>query len=80
MNIEHHDLRKVWLVEHPISQYNENVKLLARQHNLKIFDPKYIDVGPEFLAENPPELTKRESPQKSDSTKAKPKLVARNPK
>ncbi len=37
------DTRKVWLVELPAYQYKENVKDLARTHNLRIIDAKFAN-------------------------------------
>jgi hypothetical protein len=79
-NIGYHDLRKVWLVEHPISQYNEDVKFLAIRHNLKIYDPAVTDAELSLIEENPPELTKRTDPVKPMDAKPKPKLVRKEPK
>jgi len=35
------DNRKIWLVVFPTYQYKEDVKVLARQKNLKIVDKKH---------------------------------------
>lgn len=52
------DDKKIWLVEHPITQYNEDVKKLAMRHYLKVRDAKFRDeINPDFVEENPPELT-----------------------
>lgn len=62
------DTRKVWLVAHPTHQYNEDVKQLARQNNLKIYDTKVAgDFDSSRVEQNPPKLTKP-----GDKPKAKP--------
>lgn len=35
--------KKVWFVAHPTHQYAENVRELARQHNLRIVDARFDD-------------------------------------
>lgn len=50
----------VWLVEHPTHQWAEDVKALARKHQLQIVDP--AAAGPDELAAvaaDVPELTRR---------------------
>lgn len=50
--------KKVWLVDHPISQFKEDVKTLALQNNLKIIDSKFAkDVDPKMIAGDVPKLT-----------------------
>lgn len=34
---------KIWFIEFPTFQYNEDVKALAKQNGLKIIDAKYDD-------------------------------------
>ena len=54
------DLRKIWLVEFPTYQYNENIKALAAKHGLKIIDAKHKHlIGEDFVESNPPKLTKK---------------------
>ena len=49
---------KVWLVKHPISRYNEDVKSLARRAGLRIVDAKFKKlVADEFIENEPPKLT-----------------------
>ena len=51
--------RKAWLVEFPAYQYNEDVKALARQRNLIVYDAKFADQIPdEWVEKKPPKLTK----------------------
>ena len=50
------DTRKIWLVEHPLHQYTEDVKELARRNSLKIIDAKF-EVRSELLIEKAPKLT-----------------------
>ena len=51
--------RKAWLVEFPAYQYNEDVKALARQRNLIVYDAKFADQIPdEWVEKDPPKLTK----------------------
>ena len=52
------DTRKVWLIAHPVHQYNEDVKDLARRENLKIIDLKFKpSIDPKLLVEKAPKLT-----------------------
>lgn len=52
------DSRKLWLVKHPLSQYNEDVKALARKNDLKIVDAKFKgSIDQKFVADKPPALT-----------------------
>ena len=54
------DTRKLWLVEHPLHQYNEDVKDLARRNHLKIYDTKTgVDFDPSKIANDAPKLTKK---------------------
>ena len=46
----------IWYVEHPISQYNEDVKKLAKDRGLKIIDKVYQNDNKQ--CDNPPILTK----------------------
>lgn len=46
---------KIWYVEFPTYQYNEDVKELARKNNLKIVDA--IFQGTDKQCDNPPKLT-----------------------
>lgn len=51
-------MRKVWLVKHPIGQYSEDVKSLARKNDLIVYDTKFAEsFNPESIESNPPELT-----------------------
>lgn len=71
------DNRKIWLVEHPTHQYNEDVKMLARQNHLKIYDSR-IDVNfdPSRVEQNPPKLTKvGEQAKKKPGPKKKVEVV-----
>ena len=53
------ETRKAWLVEFPTYQYKEDVKLLARQKNLIVYDAQYADQIPaEWVEKDPPRLTK----------------------
>jgi hypothetical protein len=53
------DTRKIWLVAHPLHQYKEDVKSLARKNDLRIIDAEYkADIDPELVEEKPPKLTK----------------------
>lgn len=48
----------IWLVPHPVGQFQEDVKALARQNGLRIIDVKFkSDIDPEELARDPPKLT-----------------------
>lgn len=46
---------KIWYVEFPTYQYNEDVKELARKNNLKIVDAVFQ--GNNKQCDNPPKLT-----------------------
>ncbi|WP_223506836.1 hypothetical protein [Pseudomonas sp. GL-RE-29] len=53
------DTRKIWLVAHPLHQYKEDAKDLARRNNLRIIDVEHeADIDPEQIAEKTPKLTK----------------------
>lgn len=64
-------MRKVWLVKHPISQYNEDVKSLARKNDLIIYDVKFKDaIDPAQVADETPALTvKGEKPKAAKKAK-----------
>jgi hypothetical protein len=49
---------KVWYVEHPLSQYEEDVKALARKKGLKIVDARFK--GHNRQVSKAPALTKKE--------------------
>ena len=34
-------MKKIWLLPHPTTIFKEDVKALARQHNLKIIDVRF---------------------------------------
>lgn len=53
--------KKVWFVAHPLSQYNEDAKSLARKADLKIVDDKFEPKkpNPDIVEINPPKLTKK---------------------
>ena len=71
------DTRKIWMVPHPTSQYNEDVKMLARQNNLKIYatNIKGFEPNPDLVEKNPPKLTKI-----GDKKKPGPKKKVETPK
>tara|TARA_R110000851_G_C12732254_1_gene529865 strand:- start:48 stop:224 length:177 start_codon:yes stop_codon:yes gene_type:complete len=51
---------KVWLLDFPAYQYNEDVKALARKESLVIIDSKFKDdIDPKKVEANPPKLTKK---------------------
>ena len=51
--------RKAWLVEFPTYQYNEDVKALARQNHLIVYDARFADQIPdEWVEKKSPKLTK----------------------
>lgn len=59
------DTRKIWLVKHPVSLYEEDVKAVARRENLRIVDSRFrSNVGMEFLANPQPKLTPKPIEQK----------------
>jgi hypothetical protein len=52
--------RKIWLVEHPTHQFEEDVKKLARLNDLVIYDAKVGGMlDPNMVEQNPPKLTKK---------------------
>lgn len=56
------DSRKIWLVDFPTYQYNEDVKSLAVKAGLKIIDSRHKKlIGKDFLEENPPKLTTKKT-------------------
>jgi len=64
------DNRKIWLLKPPFDQYNQDVKALARQNNLVIYDEKFRGVlNKERFEKKPPRLTKK------GDKKAAPKKV-----
>ena len=63
------DNRKVWLIDFPTYQYNEDVKSLAGKDGLKIIDSKFgSSVDKDMVEKKPPKLTKK-------GAKAKPKKL-----
>lgn len=62
----------IWLVEHPISQYEQDVKALAKEQGLKIVDAKFAgSIGEERVAKKTPSLTKKgEKPKRKRTKKA----------
>lgn len=51
--------RKIWLVEHPLHQYKEDVKALARKNDLRIIDAEHkASIDPATVEDKPPKLTK----------------------
>jgi aspartyl-tRNA synthetase len=57
-----------WYVNFPLFQYEEDVKDLAKKHNLKIIDAKFQ--GNNLQAKNAPELTIK-GQEKPKRTRAK---------
>lgn len=60
---------KIWLVEHPISQYKEDVKALASKAGLKIIDSKFKGMIAGEVETNPPELTSKSKRQVNKEAK-----------
>ena len=56
-------MSKIWYVEFPTFQYNEDVKALAKERGLTIIDAKF-DYGDGV--KDPPELTLKGATQKVD--------------
>lgn len=55
-------MKKVWLVDFPTYQYEENVKQLANSKGLKIVDAKFSgSINPELVEKSPPKLTKKKA-------------------
>lgn len=59
-------MENIWYVEHPIDQYNEDVKALARKAGLKIIDAQFDDGEG---ATKTPKLTKKGSKPSKDEAK-----------
>lgn len=53
-------MTKVWLVEFPTYQYEEDVKQLAKSKGLKVIDSRFAgSINPELVEKSPPKLTKK---------------------
>ena len=53
-------MRKIWLVKHPLGQYTQDVKALARKNDLVIYDAKFeASLNPAMIERSPPNLTVR---------------------
>lgn len=66
-------MKKVWLVEFPVSKYNEDVKALARKNDLVIYDIKFKDsINSELVEDNPPKLTEKGKKKKAKKAVEKP--------
>lgn len=50
------EAKPIWYVAHPVGQYREDVKALARENGLVIIDARF-DIG--NGAQNVPKLTKK---------------------
>lgn len=70
-------MQKIWLVEHPITKYEEDVLVIAARENLAIVDPKCgYEINHLYVTKTPPKLTIKDSKkprktlrQKNDSSK-----------
>lgn len=61
MSEEIKDTRKIWLVEHPTYQYEQDVKQLARRNDLVIVDARFADrFDDDQLAKGPKLTVKKE--------------------
>lgn len=59
-------MQKIWLVPHPTHQFKDDVKKLARMHNLTIIDAKHAAEYPaDAIAEDAPTLTRVDAPAKA---------------
>lgn len=68
-------MKSIWLVPHPTSQFNENVKELASSKGLRIIDAKFgKEIHDDFIEKTPPALTKTK--EQVAKEKAKAKLLA----
>lgn len=55
-------MKKVWLVEFPTYQYEEDVKQLAAAKNLKVIDARFANsVDEKTIEKSPPKLTKKKT-------------------
>lgn len=63
------DKRKVWFVKHPLSQYKEDVKALARKNDLVIYDAKFEGTFDKDVVEaKPPKLTSIAAPKQAEKS------------
>jgi hypothetical protein len=70
-------MSKVWLVKHPTSQYNEDVKVLARKNDLKIYDAKFAgSFSDDVIESKPPKLTVKGSKSKAPKAPKPPEAPA----
>lgn len=66
-------MKKVWLLDFPVSRYNEDVKALARQNDLVIYDAKFRDsIDPAQVEQNPPKLTEKGKKKRAKKAVDKP--------
>lgn len=73
-------MKKVWLVEFPVSKYNEDVKALARKNDLVIYDVKYKgSINPDMVEDNPPKLTEKGKKRRSKKSDEAPVVEAVEP-
>ena len=69
------NLAPIWLVKMPIHKYYketaDEVKALARKHGCRVVNAKFAEhIGPQFLTDNPPQLT--DKPKRGRKKKAEP--------
>lgn len=65
-------LKKIWLVPHPTSQFNEDVKELASDKGLRIIDAKFSkEINAELVEKNTPKLTKTDEQKAKEKEKEK---------
>lgn len=73
-------MSKVWLVKHPIAQYDQDVIKLAKENNLEIIDSKFANCvdpdmvvsGPELTIAGEVKVKKARKKRKTDITSAEP--------
>lgn len=59
--------KKMWLVEMPTRLYNEDVKLLAKEHKLTLIDAKFASqYTDEQIEQRPPKLTLKSEVKKDE--------------
>lgn len=64
-------MKKIWLVPHPTSQFNEDVKELAAENNLRIIAAKFKgEIGEDFIEMSPPKLTKTDEQKAKEKAKS----------
>tara|TARA_R110002012_G_scaffold84538_1_gene211396 strand:- start:157 stop:348 length:192 start_codon:yes stop_codon:yes gene_type:complete len=63
-------MSKIWLVEHPTHQFEEDVKALAKAKGLQVINADFAEsFDKKQICENPPKLTKKSELKKAKANK-----------